>query len=359
MSRRAPKKSAPSQSAHCGPTASHCHALVRVEGSAIRNKIKKDYDKALRDLDHSRRQLDQFHQTDVPQYTRWLNSHFGALLTELRELSQKIAADEQLIFQVENEAMCGGGSYASAYKRVMDFRENPPPPPPPGEDDGEPDAEREPTGARPESENFDDREDPLRALFEQLFGEFGPEDGAEEFRERMGGFRPQEPKLPPASARLKELYRALVRRLHPDTQQTMTPQKTEWWHQAQAAYEAGDADQLEVILTLCEIDDSGTTRHTSASLLQRITAQLKHSLREIKRQISGRRKDPAWGFSRRTDHEVLLEQTRRTLAGDLLALRHHWLAGQQIITGWKTAAERPRPARPRRKRQAQDMEFPF
>jgi hypothetical protein len=52
----------------------------------------------------------------------------------------------------------------------------------------------------------------------------------------------------------------------------MTAQKTEWWHQAQAAYEAGDAEQLEVILTLCEIGESGTTAHTSASLLQRITA---------------------------------------------------------------------------------------
>ena len=78
----------------------------------------------------------------------------------------------------------------------------------------------------------------------------------------------------------------MVRRLHPDTQREMTAQKTEWWHQAQAAYEAGDLEQLEVILTLCEIGDSGTTAHTSASLLQRITAKLKSSLREIKRQIA-------------------------------------------------------------------------
>ena len=90
----------------------------------------------------------------------------------------------------------------------------------------------------------------------------------------------------------------------------MTVQKTEWWHQAQTAYAAGDVEQLEVILTLCEIGDSGTTAHTSASLLQRITAQLKNSLREIKRQITGQRRDPAWNFSRRTDHEALAVQTR-------------------------------------------------
>jgi len=47
----------------------------------------------------------------------------------------------------------------------------------------------------------------------------------------------------------------VVRRLRPDIQREMTPQKTEWWHQAQAACEAGDVEQMEVILTLGEIGD--------------------------------------------------------------------------------------------------------
>jgi hypothetical protein len=41
------------------------------------------------------RVLEQFHQTDQPQFTRRLNNHFGALLTELRELNPKMAADGQ------------------------------------------------------------------------------------------------------------------------------------------------------------------------------------------------------------------------------------------------------------------------
>ena len=67
-------------------------ALVRVDGADIRKKIRKAYEKALRDLENSRRLLDRFHQTDQPQFTRWLNSNFGALLTELREMNQKLAA---------------------------------------------------------------------------------------------------------------------------------------------------------------------------------------------------------------------------------------------------------------------------
>ncbi len=64
MPRRAPRQKAHGQSdahAHAG---NHCRALVRVDGKGIRQKIKKDYEKALRDLDNSRRVLDQFQQTD-------------------------------------------------------------------------------------------------------------------------------------------------------------------------------------------------------------------------------------------------------------------------------------------------------
>jgi hypothetical protein len=360
MKRPASKRTFPKHGTPPGAAAKAGHALVRVDGTAARNKIKRDYEKAKRDLDSTRRQLDQFQQADLPQFTQWLNSHFGALLTELRELSQKLAVDEALVFAVENEVFFGGGSHARAYKRVIEARDNPSPPPPPGEDDPA-DRDQGPFGARPEFEEFEEfegGEDPLEAFFNAMFGESGPGEGARHKKGPPGGPRPEPARHTAAATRLKELYRALVRRLHPDSQQEMTAQKTEWWHQAQAAYEAGDADQLEVILTLCEIGESGTTVHTSASLLQRITAQMRSSLREIRRQVAERRRDPAWGFSRRADREVLALQTRRTLMSDLQELRERWQETQDMIAGWKAAAERVKPGHQRKARTG-NMEFPF
>ena len=326
MKRRAPRRTNHNYSAFHAKVATGSHAVVWVDGTAARKKVKKDYDKALRDLANSRQQLDQFHQSDLPQFTQWLNSHFGALLTELRELSQKLAAEEALVFLVEHEVFFGGGSYARAYKRVIEARDNPAPPPPPrnGDNPSDQNRDREPFGKRPEFDDFEEFEgegDPLEAFFNSLFGETGPGKPPGEKSDPQGGPRPGAARAAPASSRLKELYRALVRRLHPDAQQEMTPQKAEWWHQAQTAYQAGDAEQLEVILTLCEIGESGTTVHTSASLLQRITTQMRSSLREIKRQITERRRDPAWGFSGRADRHLLLLQTRRTLTHDLSELR--------------------------------------
>jgi len=357
MKRRAPR---PQTSSHAAPhnhPANHSRALVRVDGAGIRKKIKKDYEKALRVLENSRRQLDQFHQTDLPQFTRWLNTHFGALLTELRELSQKMAADEELIIQVENEAMFSGCSDARAYQWVMELRENPEPPQPRPAGDGEPAGERDPFGSRPESGN-DDEEDPMEELMNEFFRKFGSGARPQDNHGPRNGQHTESGVPAQASTRLKELYRAVVRRLHPDSQREMTVQKTEWWHQAQAAYEAGDAEQLEVILTLCEIGDSGTTAHTSASLLQRITAQLKKSLREIKRQLAGQRRDLAWNFSRRADHDALAVQTRRSLMGDLERMRYQCRTIQEMIARWKVAAERIKQPR-RRKPYPQSMEFSF
>jgi hypothetical protein len=358
MKRRAPRLQASSHSAPHDHSANHCRAVVLVDGAGIRKKIKRDYEKALRDLDNSRRQLDQFHQRDLPQFTRWLNTHFGALLTEIRVLSQKMAVDEELVFHVQNEVMFGGGSYARAYRRVMELRENPEPLPPPPTGSGEPDGERNPFGARPESGNLDGEEDPLEEFFNQIFDEFRLHEHPRERRAPRAGRHTESASPPHTSSRLKELYRSLVRRLHPDTQREMTAQKSEWWHQAQAAYEAGDLEQLEVIFTLCEIGDSGTTAHTSASLLQRITAKLKSSLREIKRQIVGQRNDPAWNFSGRSDHGVMAVQMRRKLMGDLEGMRERWRQTQEMIAGWKAAAERVKPPR-RRKQHPQSMEFSF
>ncbi len=359
MQRRAPRRKPNGRTVPHAHPVNHVRAIVLVDGTEIRKKIKKGYEKAVRDLEISRRQLDQFHHTDLPLFTRWLNTHFGAMLTELRELSQQMAADEALIFQVENEVMFGGGSYARAYQRVMELRENPEPLPPPPTGGADRDEEWNPFGARPEAGDCEDGEDPLEAMFKEIFGDFGPGERPRAQRGPRGGLHPESAAPAHKATRLKELYRALVRRLHPDSQREMTAQKTEWWHQAQVAYEAGDAEQLEVILTLCDIRESGTTAQTSASLLQRITAQLKNSLREIKRQLAGRRRDPAWNFSSRTNHDALAVQIRRELTDDLGRMRYQCRQVQSLIAKWKAAAERIKQPRRRKRTPPQSAEFLF
>jgi hypothetical protein len=93
-------------------------------------------------------------------------------------------------------------------------------------------------------------------------------------------------------------------------------------------------------IRICAIGDSGTTAHTSASLLQRITAQLKSSLREIRHQLARRRRDPAWNFSQCADHDTLAQQMRQALMSDLERMRYQCQTIREMIARWKAAAER-------------------
>lgn len=354
MPRKSPKRK--SSRLH---SANPIRAVILIDGTAVRRKFTKDYEKARRDLKLSRAQLDQFIATDQPQFSRWLNSHFGALLTELRELSQQLRADEDLIYMVETEAFLSGDSYARAYREVTQARDHPEPP---FDENKASDDDQESSGPNSGSDNPDHEKkqdrDPFEAFFEDLFGQGEPDGPGWEQPGHPGARRQRSDDGDSKSPRLKELYRALVRRLHPDRLQEMTPQKTEWWHQAQKAYQAGDAEQLEVILTLCEIGEAGTTARTSVSLLQRITAQIKSSLRQLKQELAQARRNPAWNFSNRADLESLASQTRRALTQDRDHLRFKAQQYRATIAKWQAAADRLKQPR-RRKRRTHDSDCPF
>ena len=327
-----------------------------VDGTAIRRKLKKDYEKALRDLNRARQQIDHFNAQDLPKFARWLNSTFGALLTELRETEHKIQEHRRLLFEIEQESFASGASAGRAYARVMARRQNPRLESPLEDAESNSHANGRDQASRQyqSSDNHDfesldeDNVDELEDILSDLFGIPRPP--------RRG--EPKEQRTSNHGTRLKELYRALARLLHPDVQQRMTPQKLQWWHQTQEAYRKGDIDQLEVVLTLCEIDEKGTTDRTSCSLLQRITKQLKSSYRSLRAKLGQCRRDLAWGFAQRTNHYALELKVRRELDEDLFRLKEDLRSIEGILAQCARQAER-RKKKPGTRRQRENYEFIF
>lgn len=298
-------------------TPAACQALMVVDGKPIRRKARLAYQKALRDLERAKQEIEAFHRVEKPSFLRWLSSNFGALLTQIRETSAKLAERRQLLLEIESEAFFANVSLVRAYQRVQRQRQA---------------AEQEPDPPGPETDSSHHepgfgsggKERQTRNPFEDGPDDFfrGADDDFEGWGRSRGKPRPGS-KLPPERARrIKELYRALARLLHPDTQRELTGQRLEWWHQTQAAYEAGDVEQLEVLVSLCEIELKGTTDQTSISLLMRITRQFQSSLRAIRRQLAECRRDPSWRFSQRTDKNDLLRQTQRMLEQELGELQY-------------------------------------
>jgi hypothetical protein len=155
----------------------------------------------------------------------------------------------------------------------------------------------------------------------------------------------ESPKVAPqTSARLKELYRTVVRKLHPDMQTEMTAQKTEWWHQAQAAYEQGDTEQLEIILFFCEREEGQSVRNTSLSILQRITRALRNSLRPLRSQLRQLQQEPAWNFAGKKAPELvaLARDLKAQLERDAAEMRAQLAEIEEELADLKTRKGRRR-----------------
>jgi hypothetical protein len=312
---------------------------MAVDGRPIRDKARQEYEQVLLDLKRARKQIEQFETKDRPLFTQWVTTQFGALLTEIREAMHQLQAKRDLLMQVDQEAFWGECSHARAYARVMHRKENPPPP--------EPDPDQRDRAAADESSAKRSEEQRLNdEFFSFLEDELNTE------------VPPTAPKKVPA--RLKELYRALARRLHPDIQGSMNSQQKEWWHQAQSAYQSGDVEQLEVILTLCQIGEEGTTAKTSVSLLMRITRQVKSSLRTLKTQLNQYRRDPAWNFSALRNRSALRERMERNLHLEQIEIARTLQAVETQLEIWARQARRSE-YRPRRvsRRPRRHPECPF
>lgn len=335
-------------------------ALIQSDGKAIRDKTKKEYDRTQAKLRRARDELERFNSTDRPDFDRWFHSNFGALLTRLRECQQQTAEAESLVSEIEAVAFFEGCSHAEAYRRVLHRREHPEPPPKSskGNRHGTDSATQEPEST--DASAFEEEEE--EASFEDFLNELFGEDlrGGRRRQGRDGPKRRKEQESQ-RSRPSKELYRELVRRLHPDRHRDLSAQRLEWWHQVQAAYEAGDTEQMEIILALCEIEDAGHTHTTSLSLLQRITRQLKKALRELLAQIRGLKLEPAWNFSKRNDLGALKTRLTIQLESDLHCIQERLREFQRIVEELKQKAARKGrgSSSTRRRRRVDPFEFYF
>jgi hypothetical protein len=317
--------------------------MVKIDGEKIRKKARSAYDRAARNVDEAKAEMRRFQEEDQPAYERWLNANFGALLTEMRELQMKISAAEFLIARVHREFFFGAcSSYAEAFRRVQEEiaeeakqSENPP-----EDKDG---------GGPGDGEEFDE-EDFTFDIGGEEGGESAEDEAAEEefwrnVRDKIGGKRGAAADGKD-SARLKDLYRQLARRLHPDKFAEQSTKRMEWWHQTQDAYERGNVEKLEMILTLIDMDESGA-KTASVSLLAKLTNEFKKSLRALKRQLAQFKQQPSWGFSVLQDKEPVRQETSTVLRFDRQRMQDALGRYEAMIEQWKNAAE---PQKSRRKR---------
>jgi hypothetical protein len=328
-------------------------------------------------LENARAELRRFEQEDRPTFGRWMAATFGALLTELRDNAGLVDEQEGLIQEVELEMMWSNHhNPRRAYAAVMKRRENA------GEDDGFDEANTRRDEARSQENgpergrgepgearggDGEDDFDPFggmgaeipeadrRALFddflksalgihpkqmgkaeyEKMFAEFEGEmfgKGRE-----AGPFEVHDEEKRPAGrddARIKEIYRILVRRLHPDVRADGDATVSAIWHEVQEAYEGRNLDRLETLLALTEMESGTNGGRASLSQMKGALAELNRAFRAIQRSLRKAKGDPAWGFSRDPYHGPMEKRVRRELEGSLSEQRWVLAELKRTLDDW-------------------------
>ena len=329
--------------------------MIWIDSRPIRNRALKKYQKVRRQLQQAREQIHHFEQMDRPAFQKWLFQRFGPLLTDLRETQRALHEKLSLMELVEETALRQRISHARAYQQVMERIRNP------GSNDDSTD-EKDPAEAAdqdpPDSEEKWDREedvafgeayDQFKQAFEENFGV-----DLDDLEEKMG-FNPfrlpglGRPKTGPNNARLKQCYRALARRLHPDANPNLSDEQKRMWHQAQEALGRGDLEMMEALLVMCEMDETDPGATTPVSLIDRLTRHFSHTLRQMQSSIFRHRRDSAWNFSARTDHGGLARQLKLDLRNQLVALQAQLSDIENRLATWERSQNQDvqRPAQKR------------
>jgi hypothetical protein len=316
-------------------------------------------------LERLRAEWARFEKEDQPLFARWMAHQFGELLTQLREGEQALREKMNLIEEVELFVFLGyARNHRSAYKMVMERRAAPP------DESGKGDAdwrEEEPdpfegfTGAGLHGEDeellFNEflethmdlfAEDISRAEYKRLFAKFK--------KEVLGQMPPPPPKKggkrapvgkaaaaeSPGVSRLKDIYRQLVRRLHPDARTDSKDGVGALWHEVQEAYAKGDLERLERLFALSEVT-AGQVAGTSLSQLGAALQELRRSIQAMLRSLSGAKKDIAWRFSEAADHSALRVRMGRDLRADRSRQLSLLAEMDATLAGWESKERRPKP----------------
>jgi hypothetical protein len=336
--------------------------VVLIDQEPVRTAAGSDCSAAMGRLEELRKAWNRFEREDKPSFVRWRAREFGPLLSELREVEAMVREQETLVHEVEMEMRRGFYDPQTAYQQVMFRRENP------GAVDADAPQSRaqRQAGEEPKLTEFEQE-----ALFQEWVRKFigtNPDkldDTAysttfEAFKSHMFRSRTHEP--PPSQnfrraqreqrspveeespaaeidPRVKELYRLLVRRLHPDLRADGSATVSGLWHEVQEAYAATDIAHLEILLALSDIESNRFSDQTSVAQMRAVLAELARAMFALEDSLRQARNEDAWNFARSGAGPDLRSEVERELRENLRRRSERLSLLEQTIAEW---------ARPRR-----------
>jgi hypothetical protein len=133
---------------------------------------------------------------------------------------------------------------------------------------------------------------------------------------------------------VKELYRLLVRRLHPDLRADGNATVSSLWHEVQEAYAMGDVGRMELLLSLSDIEANAVSEETTLFQMRAVLRELQRALDALQRSLHEAKSDDAWDFAHKGADEGLHVQVEQQLQRNLVTRTTGLTSLQKIIADW-------------------------
>jgi hypothetical protein len=344
------------------PTRKHNFAgeILVIDQAPLRRTIAADCSAAMARLERARLGWHKFERQDKPAFVRWRAREFGALLSKARDVEDEIRDAQTVVHEVEMEMRRSFQDPHSAYQRVM-FRRGKPAAAAeePGKSEGgKPGVARRLSDFEKEAlfqewvhkflgTNPDKMDDEAYSTSFEIFkSHMFRAPSEEKKRQKTSGatgkreheHEQEQEKEGTVDGRVKELYRILVRRLHPDLRADGTADVCALWHEVQEAYAASDVARMEILLALSDIQANQLGDGTSLSQMHTVLAELNRSLRALEKSLKEAEREDAWNFVRIGPTDDLRLRVERELKSDLATRMMRLDLFRRTIAGWAQEA---------------------
>jgi hypothetical protein len=339
-------------------------SLVVIDQKPIRNKFILSCKKTIKELDKVRNEWIHFENTDLPRYTQWYNKTFGDELSEIKDAYHKAGDAYSLIQEIEDLKFKYRISYYDAYKLALDRRKNPEKYEAESEFEDEDDEfdEDEPNYKDENHDNFGDEEilkvfkeflktnpqlqeiakdkKAFQILFEKFKFQFNRK--KEEQKAREAEQKELKKVNPNIIDRVKSVYRALVRKLHPDYRKESGEHFETLWFEVQEAYRSNNLEKLEILHSQFNAYEGNFSEEFSIFQIKSAKDGYSLQLKSIRSKIKLAKKDPAWGFSKQGNKEVSLKskEIKNQLKRELVEHKENLVQFNEILRRWSTPPNR-------------------
>ena len=345
-----------------------CRSLILLDTERIKKEFRLECQGAREKFENIRKNWDFYDKQERPAYGSWMRLHLGSEFSEFKRLQEEMSQKNLILQELEyrgrlmrhadrtviyekllkeldagskesfthgSDDYSGYGDRAGAGDGYRGKRNGGETPYDTDDEDPWEDSDKD-DDFMDEFDDMDEEEfmrDPLNSfqkMIDRMLGHF--EGGADSGRREV------------KKNKIKDVYREICKKLHPDTGAEFDEKNSNLWHEAQDAYEHRDLERLETVLAICEMESGNPKGTVTCSQMLEVIAHYNEGVESVREILMHARRSDDWNFMSWNDKEKRrkLDKLKGLMKKDLDACRRNIEYIETRINRWKMSG-RPKP----------------